>query len=484
MGILIIDIGTSGVRAGVVNRPGALDFEIHAETLPATPEDGIVEFDALAYTETAIGLAREVLTRSGPVDAVGISNQRASAIVWDRSTGDPVAPAQSWQDLRTLGDCLVLQAENIRFAPNMAATKYANILNAVDPNRERDLCVGTPDSYLIWRLTEGASHTTDVSNGALTGLMSLSDRSWRTDLCQRLDIPAESMPEIRDSSGFFGQATVLDGAPPILGVAGDQQASMIGQSCVTPGLTKITFGTGAMLDQCTGTVAPAAGERSEAGTFPIAAWSRDGEITWGTEALMLSAGTNVAWLRDDLKIIETVASSEQLAAQCNDTDGVLYVPAQLGIGTPHWDYGARSLLVGVTRGTGAAEITRAVLEGVAHRGVDLIEATESDTSLSIGTLRVDGGMSDNAVFVQALANLSNRRVEVAPITEATALGAAYLAGLEIGTFDDWSDIAEAWNPRVVIDPEDGFDAAAARTRWNEAVSRSLGWHPDLSALDF
>jgi glycerol kinase len=264
------------------------------------------------------------------------------------------------------------------------------------------------------------------------------------------------------------------------GLAGDQQASLVGQGCVRPGQVKITFGTGGMLDLCTGPDAPTNPNRSAHGTFPIVAWTRDGQATWGIEAIMLSAGTNVEWLRDDLGIIATAADSHAVAAQCDTTDGVVYVPALLGLGTPHWDYGARGTLVGITRGTGRAHIARAVLEGVAHRGADLVEAATADSGLTIGALRIDGGMSENPTFVQALANASGRPVEVSPVAEATTLGAGYLAGLAVGTWTHLDEVADSWAPSIVVEPNGSLD----RDRWHEAVQRSSRWIPDLSALDF
>ena len=397
--------------------------------------------------------------------------------MWDRQTGEPVAPAQGWQDLRTIGECLALMAEGHPVAPNQSATKAADIWNAVDPDRTRDLCIGTPDTWLIWCLTEGRSHLTDASNSAVTGLSKAGTPVWDPHVLSRLRIPEASLPRIVDSIGHFGDATALPGAPPILGVAGDQQASLIGQGCVEPGLTKVTFGTGGMLDMCLGPDAPGAARRSPGGTFPIVCWQQDGIATWGIEAIMLSAGTNVQWLRDDLGVIATSADSADVAAGCDSTEGVGYVPAQLGLGTPKWDYGARGALFGLTRGSTRAHVVRAVLEGVAQRGADLVDAAEADASVRIESLRIDGGMSENPVFRQALADATQRVVEVAPMKEATGLGAAYLAGLCLG---NWSDIAASWRPTGRTEPGRPLD----RAKWADAVERAARWHPDLSSLDF
>lgn len=489
MTILVLDLGTSGIRAAIVGADATILTERSTEFLPDTPFEGLVEFDAEAYADTAIRLGAEVLaaydpSTDGPVQAIGISNQRASCIVWDRATGKPVAPAQGWQDLRTIGDCLGLQAHGVFVAPNQPATKLSNIWNAVDPERQRDLCFGTPDTWMIWRLTEGAAHLTDASNAAVSGMILANGSGWDPRVLELLNVPPSAMPRIVDSTGELAMSTVFGRDLPICGVAGDQQASLIGQGAVHPGNAKITFGTGGMLDVCLGPDRPVDAARSEAGTFPIVCWQRDGERMWGLEAIMLSCGTNVQWLRDDLRIIDSAADSEAVAATVESSDGVVYVPAQLGLGTPHWDYGARGTLLGLTRGTSRGHVVRAVLEGVAHRGVDLVEAAEADAGLRIETLRVDGGMTDNAVFVQTLADLAGRPVEVSPVRDATAVGAGLLAGLQVGTWGSWDDIAATWRPSTVVEPSSGFDRDPARATWARAVERSRRWYPDLSSLDF
>ncbi|MGB6056871.1 MAG: FGGY-family carbohydrate kinase [Microthrixaceae bacterium] len=480
MSILVIDVGTSGVRAAVLRSDGTLAHEVRRVTLPDTPVAGLVEFDAEHYAQQALDCAREVLAANGPVDAVGISNQRTSTIVWDRATGVPVAPAQGWQDLRTLGDCLTLNAEGFHLAPNQSATKLANILDSVDPDRQRDLCFGTPDSWLIWKLTNGAVHASDHSNAAVWGLLTGDGAGLDHRVLDRLRIPESMIPRIVPSTGHVGQATALDGSPPICGVAGDQQASLIGQGCIRPGMAKITFGTGGMLDVCTGPERPRFDTRGAGGTFPLVCWRDGDDLTWGVEGIMLSAGTNVEWLRDDLGLIPDAESSEAIAASVESTDGVVYVPALLGLGTPYWDYGARGTLLGITRGTQAPHIVRAVLEGVANRGADLVDAAEKDCDMTLESIRIDGGMSRNSVFVQALADATQRTVEVSPVTEATALGAGFLAGLDVGTWQSWDEIGARWNPAQIVEPASGGD----RDRWHTAVERSRSWYPELSALDF
>lgn len=480
MSILVIDIGTSSLRAAVVTPDARIVGERRQPSLPSTPAPGLVEFDADQLVADALDVARHVLAEHGPVDAVGIANQRASTVVWDRATGRSLAPALGWQDLRTLGDCLVLQGEGLRLAPNQSATKLSHLLDQVDPDRSRDVCFGTVDSWIVWHLTEGQRHVTDLTNAAVTGLVTRDGDDWDDHVLAALRIPRSVLPTIIDSTGALGVASALVGAPPITGVAGDQQASLVGQGVVAPGPAKITFGTGAMLDLVVGPDRPVFDTRGTQGTFPIVTARRDGAITWGIEAIMLSAGTNVEWLRDDLQLIDTVEASHEVAAACATTDGVVYVPALLGLGTPHWDYGARGTLLGLTRGSGRPEIVRAVLEGIAQRGTDLVDAAELDGGLRIDTLRIDGGMSRNPTFVQALADAGQRPVEVSPVVEATTLGAALLAGLAVGTWGTWDDIAATWQPRQVVLPGEPLD----RERWGVAIERAKGWYGELSALDF
>jgi glycerol kinase len=480
MSVLVIDVGTSGLRAAVIDGDGVVRGMSYCAFPPSSPFPGLVEFDGAAMATAVIDVATRSLAAAGPVAAVGIANQRASTLVWDRATGVPIGPGLGWQDLRTVFDCITAKVDHgLALAPNQSATKVAWLLNNIAGARDRDLCFGTVDSWVAWVLSGGEVHVTDPSNAAVTGLLTGTTSAWSAEACAALGVPMSMLPTVVDSTGVFGTATALPGAPPLAALVGDQQASLIGQGCVHPGLAKITFGTGGMLDVCTGTNVPASARRSKHGTFPIVAWSQAGQRTWGAEAIMLSAGSNVEWLRDDLGIIETAARSDEVAAQCAHTDGVVYVPALMGLGTPHWDYGARGTLLGLTRGSGRPQVVRAVLEGVAHRGADLLESAEADCG-PIAAIRVDGGMSENRTFMQALANAIGRPVEISPHTEATTIGAAYLAGLAVGVWGSFDDIAAAWQPLSVIEPSGALD----RGQWARAVERARQWIPDLSALDF
>jgi glycerol kinase len=481
MSVLVVDVGTSGLRAAVIRPDGEVHGLHYRAMPPASPFPGLVEFDPVAMATAALEVAHAALAAAGPVDSVGITAQRASTIVWDRATGEPIGPGLGWQDLRTVLDCIMAKSDHgLALAPNQSATKVSWLLNTFAPARDRDLCFGTVDSWLAWTLSNGAVHVTDHTNGAVTGLLEPSAAAWSVRACEALQIPMSMLPTLVNTSGVFGEASALPGSPPLAALVGDQQGSLVGQSCVRPGQAKITFGTGGMLDMCTGAAAPVSSNRTAEGTFPIVAWSRDGQLVWGTEAIMLSAGTNVEWLVTDLGILDNPAQSHEVAAQCDTTDGVVYVPALMGLGTPYWDYGARGTLLGLTRGSGRPQITRAVLEGVAQRGADLVAAAEAQSGYTVPTLRVDGGMSENPTFVQALANATGKPVEVSRHTEATTVGAAYLAGLAVGVWPSLDEIAEAWRPRATVEPNGSID----RAQWANAVQRSRGWIPDLSALDF
>ena len=479
----MIDVGTSSVRAAIV-RPDATVAHVHRRPLPPhVPMPGLVEFDPTAMAAAALDVAGAALDEAGgPVDAVAVTAQRASAIAWDARTGAPLGPGLGWQDLRTAGTCLELQAEGIRFSPSESATKFAWLLDQLGPDERKHAKLGTVDSWLAWQLTGGRLHITDPSNAAVTGLYSFDGQGgWRTEAVERLGIHLDALPTVVDSSGTLGDASALPLSPKLCALVGDEQASLIGQGCTRPGLAKATFGTGGMLDVCLGEARAGFSIRGEGGCFPIIAWQRDGQLTWGVEAIMLAAGSAVDWLVEDLGIISSAAESDAVAAACQDTGGVVAVPALLGFGTPQWDFGARGAVFGLTRGSGRPELVRAVLEGVAHSGADLLEAAERDAGLSVGHLRIDGGMSANAVFVQALADACDRPVEVSPQLEATTLGAGFLAGLAIGTWASEDDVAATWSPRAVVDPS---GRPAERERWRRATERAGHWYPELSALQF
>jgi len=479
MSILIVDAGTSSVRAAIVEPDATVHHIRQIAVPPLFPSEGFVEVDARALAAAALEVASAALAAGGPVDAMGIAAQRATTIVWDRASGEPVGPGIGWQDLRTVGMCLMLQARGVRLAPNASATKLAVLLDMADADRSRDLCFGTVDSWLAWTLSGGALHVTDATNAGLTGLVHPDVSGWDAAVLDALRIPATVLPRIVDSSGLVGEASALPGSPPIAGLAGDQQASLVGQGCTRPGLAKATFGTGGMLDVCLDS-RPAFTHRGAAGNFPVVAWRRGGADTWGLEAVMLTAGSSVAWLRDGLGLVDHVADTDGLAASAEAGHDVWFVPALAGLGTPRWDFGARGALLGLTAGSGRAEVARAVLAGVAHRGADLVEAAEADAGLRLDSLRVDGGMTANSTFLQLLADATQRPIEVSPVPEATTLGAAFLAGMAVGTWSDEDDVAATWAPARIVAPGRRLD----RDRWRTMVARAANTVPELSALSF
>jgi len=352
----------------------------------------------------------------------------------------------------------------------------------IDANKidHRDVCIGTVDSFIAATLSNNQLHVTDSSNAAVTGLCELDALSWSPRLCEILRVDIDTLPKIVSSTGVVGNATALPGSPPIASLIGDQQSSLIGQACITSGATKITFGTGGMLNTFTGQNAPTKFARSEHGTYPIVAYRNNDKTFWASEAIMLAAGTNIDWLREDLKLINSPEESHEIAAQVDNSAGVLFVPALFGLGTPHWDYGARGALLGITRGTSRSHVVRAVLEGIAHRGADMVESVVAATQLEVNSIRIDGGMSRNPTFVQALANATNRNVEVSPVTEATTLGAAFLAGVGVSFWPSLSEATNTWKPAQIVSPDKELD----RAQWHEAISRARNWIPALSSLDF
>jgi len=480
MTILVIDVGTTGLRAAAVRPDGTVAHLVFAECPPSSPFPGLVEFDPRAMVESVRTVASTVLQHSGPVAAVGIATQRASTIMWDARTMEPLGNGLGWQDLRTVGECIAArETHGLALAPNQTATKAAWLLRN-HPHDVAHVRIGTVDSWIVAALSNGDLHVTDHTNAAVTGLYDLATMGWSGRACDLLGIDPSVLPRIVDSSGVIGEATALDGSPPIASIVGDQQSSLLGQGCTRPGDTKITFGTGGMLDTVTGSDRPTVDTRLPGGTFPIVAHTSGSGMTFGVEGIMLSAGANVEWLCHDLGILGTPEESDALAASVASSDDVVYVPALLGLGTPHWDYGARGTLLGVTRGTTRAHVVRAVLEGIAHRGADLVDAAVADTGQTIERVRVDGGMSRNITFVQALADVTARPIDVCAITEATTLGAAFLAGTAIGAWASLDEAAAAGQSARTVEPAN----PARRDRWADAVARSREWIPELSALDF
>lgn len=474
--ICVIDVGTSSVRSARFGRDGVLGTPIDVPTPPATPADGVVTFDPIALRDAAVETATRVLA-DGPVAGVSIAVQRASTVVWDARTREALGPGLGWQDLRTVGRCLELRGEDVHLAPNTTATKAEWLLDQLGPAERAHALVGTIDAWLVWCLTEGAVHATDATNAGVTGLF--ADGDWDAAVLDVLEIRSDSLPQIRDTIGSFGMATALPGAPEILAVVGDQQASMVGQGCVVSGRAKITFGTGGMLD-LVGPPELATSTITQAGCYPLIAWQENGRPQVGVEAIMLAAGSHLTWLRDGLGLVDDLSETDSLAASVDDADGVVFVPALSGLGTPYWDHGARGTLLGLSRGTTRAHVVRAVLEGIANRAVDLIEAAEQATGEAISELRVDGGMTRNDTFLGLLADAAQRTVVVSAEIEATARGAGLLAGVAAGWFVSVGEAGASSSSRLDVEPGGPVD----RDRWAGAIERARGWIPELSALEF
>lgn len=480
MAIVVIDLGTTTIRAAIVENDGAVSSAQASRVPPSRPSTGLAEFDAEVVAQTARRLATAAIGTRDDVIAVGITTQRASTLLYDAATDRVLGPGLGWQDQRTVGQCIALQGDGIRLAPNQSATKLAYLIENFGKGDNRDLRFFTLDSWLAWRLSDQSCHVTDATNAAITGLVDSQANGWDSERCRRLGITASMLPRIADSAEIVGHATQLPGAPAISAIVGDQQASLIGQGCLDAGMAKITFGSGGMLDACVGNTRPQFEIRGESGTFPIVTRRLNGEKQWGLEAILLSAGSCIEWLRDGLGIITDAAESEALALSVRDSAGVSFVPAFGGLGTPVWDFGARGVLIGLDASTGRAEIVRAVLEGIAHAGADLLEAVEHDSGSSIKALRVDGGMAANRTFLQLLSNATQRPILKSAVLDATTRGAGFLAGVATGVWSSIEETTTLVEAAEVIEPTRRLD----RARWRDARDLARNQVPFLSSLSF
>ena len=482
MRALAIDVGTSQVRTAIVDTLGAVSHAHQERLTVTTPNPGEVELDAVEIARLVLELAGRTLADSGGCDVVGITNQRATTIVFDPVSGVPVGPALGWQDLRTVIDCLVLQGKGLRLAPNQSATK-ARWLVRQSGRPAAELRFATIETWVAWQLSEGTAFVTDRSNAGVNGLVSPDVSSWDERILELLDLDVAMMPRIVDTMGSFGAATALVGAPTITALVGDQPASLFGQSCVSRG-AKITFGTGAMLDMVRGPSGPDVMTRFASGCFPVIVRSVDNVVTWGLEAIVLSAGACIEWLRDDLGLIDDARDTETLASSVTSSDGVTFVPALAGLGTPQWDFGARGGFFGITRGSTKAHMVRAVLEGIAQRGVDLVDAAERETGSRLEELRVDGGMSANRFFVQCLADYSGLPVALSREREATTKGAGLMALVGVGAIST-DDVERLWAPAEIFTPHlEQRERLALRQSWSEVVRRVEKTIPELSSVEF
>ena len=478
---LAIDVGSSSVRTSLVDEAGQVLATNQCPLTVRSPSPGEVELDATEIARLSLELAARTLEDGGPCDAVGITNQRATTIVFDYATGEPVGPALSWQDLRTVLDCLGLQAKGLRLAPNQSATKIKWLVDQYGRDQST-LGFATIETWIAWHLSEGSTFATDRSNAGITGLVDRTVTHWDENVLSLLGLDEVMLPAITDTMGSLGLASALAGSPPITTMIGDQPASLFGQSCVTHG-AKITFGTGAMLDVVHGDEAPAALNRYDSGCYPTVVRCDKGSATWGVEGIILSAGSCVEWLRD-LGLISDVRDSDELASSLSSSDGVSFVPAFSGLGTPKWDFGARGAFFGLTRGSSSAHLVRAVLEGVAHRGADLLDAAHEEIGEGLGEIRVDGGMSANRFFVQRLADFSGHDVAVSSEREATTRGAGLMALVAAGHLS-LDDVEGLWSPRYVARPSLSEDEREAkRVAWRSVVERAQATFPELSTVAF
>jgi glycerol kinase len=476
-----VDVGSTSIRTALVNEAGLVSH-VHQQRLTVeSPQPGEVELDPREIARLSLELAARTIADGGGCDVVGITNQRATTVVFDPTTGEAVGPAISWQDLRTVIDCLVLQGQGLRLSPNQSATK-AQWLVRHSGREAKELRFATIETWIAWHLSQGSVFVTDTSNAAVTGLINASLSGWDDGVLSLLELDAAMFPTIVDTMSDVGPARALVGAPSITALVGDQSASLFGQSCVGSG-AKITFGTGAMLDMIHGTESPTSMNRFDSGCYPIVVRSDHGVVTWGIEGIVLSAGTCVEWLQE-LGLIECATESDELARSVPSSDGVSFVPAFSGLGTPQWDFGARGGFFGLTRGTTRAHLVRAVLEGVAQRGADLLDAAEDQIGTTLSELRVDGGMSANHFFVQRLADFSGHTVSVSSEREATTRGAGLMALVSAGHLS-LSDVESLWSPTFVATPSLRDDERlASRAAWQRNLSRVEKTIPELSEVSF
>ena len=490
--VLALDQGTTSSRAIVFDHSGSIVSVAQQEFPQIFPAPGHVEHDPEAIWTSQIETARAAVSRAGlaPGDlaAIGVTNQRETTVLWERTTGKAIGNAIVWQSRITAPLCERLKAAGheptfrsktgLIIDAYFSGTKIKHLLDSVDGLRARaakgEVLFGTIDSFLIWRLTGGRCHITDVTNASRTLLFNIHSMEWDEELLRILDVPRAMLPEVRSSSEVYGEtdATILGAPVPVAGIAGDQQAALFGQACFEPGTAKNTYGTGCFMLLNTGE-SPVP---SRKGLLTTVAWTIAGRTTYALEGAVFVAGAAVQWLRDGLRAIQSSAEVESLMKQVTDTDGVYLVPAFVGLGAPYWDPHARGLIVGLTRNSSVAHVARAAVDAMAYQTRDVLEVMQQEANLSLTTLKVDGGAAANAMMLQFQADLLGVPVRRPVVGETTALGAAYLAGLAVGYWDGLDDVTRNW----ALDRE----FAPARPRpdmdhlyagWKKAVSRSLAW---------
>ncbi len=491
--ILALDQGTTSCRAILFDHAGQVRGLKQREIRQSFPQPGWVEHDPDEIWTTQLAVAREALADVvDEVVAIGITNQRETTVLWDRRTGRPVHPAIVWQDRRTAGLCdelrrdghepVVQRKTGLVIDPYFAGTKLRWLLDHVPRARDRadrgELAFGTIDTWLVWNLTGGRLHVTDATNASRTLLFDIHTGRWDDELLDLLRVPRPVLPEVRSSSEVYGETTAFGRPIPIAGIAGDQQAALFGQTCFDRGLAKNTYGTGCFTLVNLGTEPVASRHR----LLTTVAWQRAGGTEYALEGSVFAGGAVVQWLRDGLGIIKSAADVERLAATVPDAGGVYLVPAFAGLGAPHWDPYARGTMVGLTRGTTAAHLARAALEGIAFQVADVLDVMGTDAGLPIRELRADGGAAANDLLLQFQADLLRVPVVRPRVLETTALGAAYLAGLAVGFWRTLDDVRANWQVDRTFAPHLSADEAAhRRRRWAEAVRRSRDWEEHAAA---
>ncbi|GAB3924751.1 glycerol kinase GlpK [Mucilaginibacter myungsuensis] len=483
--ILSLDQGTTSSRAIVFNKAGGIVSVAQKEFKQIYPKPGWVEHNAIEIWSSQISVAAEAIIHANisahDVAAIGITNQRETTILWDKRTGEPLYNAIVWQDRRTSAYCDELKAQGHRdliqqktgliLDAYFSATKIKWILDNVDGAREKaaagHIAFGTVDSWLVWRLTGGQTHITDVSNASRTMIYNIHTLEWDEELLSLFDIPREILPQVKSSSEVYGKTAgnIFSGQIPIAGIAGDQQAALFGQMCTANGMVKNTYGTGCFMLMNIGDT-PILSKNNLVTTI---AWKVRGKVQYALEGSIFIAGAVVQWLRDELKIISSSADVETLALKVDDTGGVYIVPAFAGLGAPHWDQDARGTITGITRGTNQAHFARAALESIAYQTMDVLKAMEADSGLSIKQLRVDGGATANNLLMQFQADLLETEVIRPQVTEVTAIGAAYLAGLATGFWSSMDEISKQWQVERSFEPGNTQDIKQRIKGWNRAV---------------
>ena len=493
--VMAVDAGTTSNRSILFNEKGEICSVAQKEFTQYFPKPGWVEHDANEIWSSQLGVAVEAMNKIGAaaedIAAIGITNQRETAVVWDKSTGEPVYHAIVWQCRRTAEYCDELKekgyTEMFRKKTGLiidayfAGTKIKWILDNVEGAREKaengELLFGTVETWLIWKLTKGAVHVTDYSNASRTLLFNINTLEWDKEILEIMDIPEAMLPKALPSSCVYGHAdsSFLGGAIPIAGAAGDQQSALFGQTCFRPGDAKNTYGTGCFLLMNTG-------EKpvfSENGLVTTIAWGLDGKVYYALEGSIFVAGAAIQWLRDEMRLIDSAMDSEYMARKVSDTNGCYVVPAFTGLGAPHWDQYARGTIVGLTRGVNKYHIIRATLESLAYQVNDVLNAMEADSEISLSALKVDGGASANDFLMQTQADIINAPVKRPRCIETTAMGAAYLAGLAVGYWKDKEEVVKNWAMDREFTPQIEEEARIKKIKgWEKAVKYAYGWAKD------